>query len=102
LSLFSSANKRSTPSHRRIREAWAFDWQSHGDSAVLNQNILRSGPASTISDVEAPSAYAWAEAIAKFIQSPRMQKRRVVCIGHSAGAAAMYALLDLLTCLSST
>jgi len=26
--------------NRRIREVWAFDWQSHGDSAVLNHDIL--------------------------------------------------------------
>jgi hypothetical protein len=25
---------------RRIREVWAFDWQSHGDSAVVNHHIL--------------------------------------------------------------
>jgi hypothetical protein len=25
---------------RHIREVWAFDWQSHGDSAVLNQHLL--------------------------------------------------------------
>ncbi|KAG6864969.1 hypothetical protein C0991_005876 [Blastosporella zonata] len=26
----------------RIREAWAFDWQSHGDAAVLNEKVLES------------------------------------------------------------
>lgn len=26
--------------NRRIREVWAFDWQSHGDSAILNHHIL--------------------------------------------------------------
>jgi hypothetical protein len=25
----------------RIREAWSFDWQSHGDAAVLNHNVLK-------------------------------------------------------------
>lgn len=29
---------------RRIREAWAFDWQTHGDSAVLNRNALQAKP----------------------------------------------------------
>ncbi|KAG5338729.1 hypothetical protein C0989_006437 [Termitomyces sp. Mn162] len=25
-----------------IREAWAFDWQSHGDAAVINAGVLNS------------------------------------------------------------
>lgn len=29
-----------------VREAWAFDWQSHGESAVLNEEALKDGPAS--------------------------------------------------------
>ncbi len=28
----------------RIREAWAFDWQNHGDAAVLNQSALSDRP----------------------------------------------------------
>lgn len=24
----------------KIREAWAFDWPTHGDAAVLNQKLL--------------------------------------------------------------
>ncbi|KAG5341574.1 hypothetical protein C0989_009276 [Termitomyces sp. Mn162] len=26
----------------RIREAWAFDWQSHGDAAIINARVLDS------------------------------------------------------------
>src|SRR3984885_12710924 len=37
------AQSNKSPSHR-IREAWAFDWQSHGDSALLNSNALKSRP----------------------------------------------------------
>ena len=29
------------PSHR-IFEAWAFDWQNHGHSAVLNSDALKT------------------------------------------------------------
>jgi hypothetical protein len=32
--------QRTKTRNRRIREVWAFDWQSHGDSAVLNQPLL--------------------------------------------------------------
>jgi hypothetical protein len=37
------AQSTKSPSHR-IREAWAFDWQTHGDSAVLNSNALKTRP----------------------------------------------------------
>lgn len=26
----------------RIREAWAFDWQNHGDSAIMNEGIIQN------------------------------------------------------------
>ena len=25
----------------RIREAWSFDWQNHGDAAILNRQLLK-------------------------------------------------------------
>ena len=28
----------------RIREAWAFDWQNHGESAVINEDIIKDNP----------------------------------------------------------
>jgi len=28
----------------RIREAWSFDWQNHGDAAVLNRAALKLRP----------------------------------------------------------
>lgn len=28
----------------RIREAWAFDWQNHGESAALNRSALQAQP----------------------------------------------------------
>ena len=28
----------------RVREAWSFDWQNHGDAAVLNREALKSRP----------------------------------------------------------
>lgn len=28
------------PGQHRIREAWAFDWPTHGDAAVLNRELL--------------------------------------------------------------
>ncbi|KAJ7853346.1 Alpha/beta hydrolase fold-1 [Mycena olivaceomarginata] len=69
--------------HQRVREAWSFDWQSHGDAAVLNRELLENSRADGV------SAYEWAEAISTFVRSPRMQGRRIVGVGHSAGAGAM-------------
>ncbi|KAF8144702.1 hypothetical protein K438DRAFT_1992620 [Mycena galopus ATCC 62051] len=40
-----------------VREAWAFDWQSHGAAAILNCALLESSRA------EGVSAYEWAGAI---------------------------------------
>ncbi|KAJ7442107.1 hypothetical protein B0H11DRAFT_1915892 [Mycena galericulata] len=28
--------------HRRVREGWAFDWQNHGDAAMLNRELVAS------------------------------------------------------------
>ncbi|KAF8891609.1 hypothetical protein CPB84DRAFT_1784093 [Gymnopilus junonius] len=57
----------------RLREAWSFDYQNHGDSAVLNREALKSRP-------EGVSAYEWSAAMAsslalhdtQLVQLPRM------------------------------
>ncbi|KAJ7166984.1 Alpha/Beta hydrolase protein [Mycena filopes] len=73
--------------HQRVREAWAFDWQNHGDAALLNRDFLASSRADGV------SVYEWAAAIASFVRSPRMQGKRIVAVGHSAGAGAMLVAL---------
>ncbi|KAJ7728456.1 Alpha/Beta hydrolase protein [Mycena metata] len=73
------------PRHQRVREAWAFDWQNHGDAALLNRDLLVSN--------RAYAAYEWGAAIASFVRSPRMHGKRIVAIGHSAGAGAMLVAL---------
>jgi len=75
-------DQQSKDTHLRIREAWSFDWQNHGDAAVLNQDVLKSRP-------EGVSVYEWAPAIAVFVRSPYMKGHRIVPLGHSAGAGAM-------------
>ncbi|KAF8167148.1 Alpha/beta hydrolase fold-1 [Crassisporium funariophilum] len=65
----------------RIREAWSFDWQSHGDAATLNREILTSR--------ENGVFYEWSPAIAHFVRSAHMKGHRIVPVGHSAGAATM-------------
>lgn len=124
----------------RIREAWSFDWQSHGDAAVLNYNVLKDrtkcvcelfcssyaqpgwlclcSPYATCARnyrpdktyvfvfsswfrrLIAPSTavYEWTPALAAFIRSSRMQGHRIVPLGHSAGAAAMYVFVFFLPC----
>ncbi|KAG6919894.1 hypothetical protein DXG01_015602 [Tephrocybe rancida] len=66
----------------RIREAWSFDWQNHGDAAVLNREALKTRPGGV-------SVHEWAHSIAAFASSLRMKGHRMVAIGHSAGAGAI-------------
>ncbi|KAJ7600911.1 Alpha/beta hydrolase family-domain-containing protein [Mycena floridula] len=74
------SEQQSKPSFQRIREAWAFDWQNHGDSAVLNKDLLQP---------EGISIYVWAEHISAFVRSDRMKGHRLVIGGHSAGAGCI-------------
>ncbi|KAJ7624819.1 Alpha/beta hydrolase fold-1 [Roridomyces roridus] len=77
-----------------VREAWAVEWQTCGDSAVLNREVLSASPGRAYLSV---SAFEWSEAIAEFIQSPYLQGRRIVLVGHSAGAVAAVLTLKHLT-----
>ncbi|KAJ6517471.1 Alpha/beta hydrolase fold-1 [Mycena vitilis] len=69
----------------QVQEAWAFDWPTHGDSAILNRALLETSP----SRVYGVSASEWSDGIAMFINSPSMHGKRLVGIGHSAGAGTM-------------
>ncbi|KAJ7751554.1 Alpha/beta hydrolase fold-1 [Mycena maculata] len=71
--------------HSQVHEAWAVDWQTHGDSAVLNRELLETSP----SRMYGVSAFEWAEAVAAFMRSPHLKGKRIVPIGHSAGAGTM-------------
>ncbi|KAJ3559787.1 hypothetical protein NM688_g129 [Phlebia brevispora] len=64
-----------------IREVWALDWQTHGDSAVLNaEAFAKPHSRATMAD--------WAEAIVEFVYT-RLASHRVVGIGHSAGVTTL-------------
>ncbi|KAF7289743.1 AB hydrolase-1 domain-containing protein [Mycena indigotica] len=78
-----------------IDEAYAFDWQTHGDSAVLNRELL--DPEKSPGRVYGVSVLEWAEAIAAFASSSAMRGRRIVAVGHSAGAGAMILSTKYLT-----
>ncbi|KAG6887825.1 hypothetical protein C0995_012372 [Termitomyces sp. Mi166 len=65
----------------RIREAWAFDWQSHGDAAVINARVLNSRK-------DAVSPVEWALALESFVKS-HLRGHRIVALGHSAGTGAI-------------
>ncbi|KAK7036803.1 hypothetical protein VNI00_011469 [Paramarasmius palmivorus] len=80
--LYSTLNTNSKHPRQRIREAWAFDWQNHGDSAIANEEKLESRP-------EGVSVYEWSAAIRNFVRSSRMRGHRIVPLGHSAGAGTM-------------
>ncbi|EEB88152.1 hypothetical protein MPER_14172, partial [Moniliophthora perniciosa FA553] len=67
-----------------IREAWAFDCHTHGESAILNEKALASHQKPIGSD-------HWAQALAEFVQSDHVRGHNLVLIGHSFGTiAAMY------------
>ncbi|CAA7263551.1 unnamed protein product [Cyclocybe aegerita] len=67
---------------RRVREAWAIDWQNRGESAVLNREALNNRP-------DGVCIYEWTPVVADFVRSPRMQGHCIVPIGQSAGSAAI-------------
>ncbi|KAJ6543407.1 hypothetical protein DFH09DRAFT_928645, partial [Mycena vulgaris] len=85
-------------SPQRVREAWAFDRQDHGDAAILNREALDGtqdiGIWVTPSPVDIDhipvfSGTNGGTAIAAFVRSPSLQGRRTVAIGHSAASGAM-------------
>ncbi|KAK0231461.1 Alpha/beta hydrolase fold-1 [Armillaria fumosa] len=61
-----------------VKECWAFDSLSHGESALLNAKEI-AGFSPSISD--------WARGVAKLVEN-RLQGERIVIVGHSAGASA--------------
>lgn len=82
----------------RIREAWALDWQSHGDSAVLNADVIKPDEIVSesdhalhhqISSSHLPGISIWGQALASFASSTRLQGP-IIAIGHSAGSSALY------------
>ncbi|KAH9918694.1 Alpha/Beta hydrolase protein [Amylocystis lapponica] len=68
--------------HHRIREAISFDYQSHGDAAILNKAVIDARD-------ECISGYVWADAIAEYVRSPALRGRRIIAIGHSAGGGVL-------------
>ncbi|KAJ6581958.1 alpha/beta-hydrolase [Mycena capillaripes] len=66
----------------RIREAWALDWQSHGESAVLNEAALKDDPESAPLDL-------WGYAIADFLKSDLIAGHQVVGVGYSSGTVGL-------------
>ncbi|KAG6910003.1 hypothetical protein DXG01_014003 [Tephrocybe rancida] len=68
----------------RIREAWAFDWQSHGEAAVLNEELLKSYKGS----VYTAAVVEYALSLEYFVKS-HLKGHRVVAVGHSAGTGAI-------------
>ncbi|CAK5282531.1 unnamed protein product [Mycena citricolor] len=70
----------------RVAEAWSFDWQTHGDSAVVNRETFERSPGRAHTGV---TAAEWAAGVSAFIDGPLAKGKRLVGIGHSAGGGAM-------------
>ncbi|KAF6749300.1 Alpha/beta hydrolase fold-1 [Ephemerocybe angulata] len=75
------ALQKHKPESVRIREAWSFDRQNHGDAAVLNAHAL-------VKRGDTVSLYEWAHALRSFVDSPLLRGHHLVALGHSAGATA--------------
>ncbi|CAK5266241.1 unnamed protein product [Mycena citricolor] len=92
----SSATSRAAP---RIDDIWAVDHPSHGEAAILNEEAFhRQG---RMDD----GAREYGRALHAFLTLPNagidvdFSKRRLVLVGHSMGAMAMYAPSGIhLTC----
>ncbi|KAI0935586.1 hypothetical protein AcV5_003971 [Taiwanofungus camphoratus] len=65
-----------------IREAWSFDWQSHGEAAVVNDPVLKNA-------ARGLSVQDWATALRAFVTSDNLSGHKLVGIGHSSGATAI-------------
>ncbi|KAI0833787.1 alpha/beta-hydrolase [Trametes gibbosa] len=75
----------SEPRSRRpaIREAWSFDMPSHGEAGTLNQQLLER--------IDEPLLVEdWAEGLQHFLASGTLKGHRLIAIGHSLGATAMF------------
>ncbi|KAJ3528232.1 hypothetical protein NMY22_g9497 [Coprinellus aureogranulatus] len=73
----------------RIREAWSFDRQNHGDAAVLNARALNGRKEGTLYlRLRNAALYEWALALTWFVRSPLLYGHRLVPFGHSAGTSA--------------
>ncbi|KAK7012805.1 Alpha/beta-hydrolase [Favolaschia claudopus] len=76
------SSSRSNSNLPQIREAWALDWQSHGESAVLNQNSLQD-------DAESAPLNLWGIAIANFLKSNHVAGHRLYGVGYSSGTVGL-------------
>ncbi|KAI0763278.1 alpha/beta-hydrolase [Trametes elegans] len=65
-----------------VREAWSFEIQSHGESAVLNDGALRQ--------MSAPlTVEEYSDAVKRFIASGALTGHKLIGVGHSLGATAL-------------
>ncbi|KAJ7064977.1 Alpha/beta hydrolase family-domain-containing protein [Mycena amicta] len=87
------ANQRGKARQQRVRESWVFDWQNHGQGAVVNRDMIANtrqmGVCTWAFFPIQSAAFEYAAALKAFVRSARMQGKHMVAIGHSAGAAAM-------------
>ncbi|KAJ7158639.1 Alpha/beta hydrolase fold-1 [Mycena filopes] len=63
----------------RLNEMWAIDWQSHGQSAVVNESAL-VGRVVTVGD--------YAEILTHFLESPHVAGKQIIAVGHSISTCA--------------
>jgi hypothetical protein len=86
----------------QIREAWALDWQSHGESAVLNELALKDDPESArtsrhyssriwllLIGIPLTALDLWGYAIAEFLKSDLIAGHRLVGVGYSSGTVGL-------------
>jgi hypothetical protein len=96
-SLFKTQSTKSAP--YRILEAWAFDCHAHRESALLNPKAQKTRPGGlcelasecrlSTADLTRnhPAIAEWSQALVAFVNSKYSVRRRLVVIGHGAGAS---------------
>jgi hypothetical protein len=83
-----------------VEEMWAIDEQNHGESAILNDEALRTRTigkprfgACMLRHSSATGIEEYGDLIAHFLHSPIMMGKKVVLVGHSTGTCAWYVRL---------
>ncbi|KAI0086613.1 hypothetical protein BDY19DRAFT_959407 [Irpex rosettiformis] len=70
------------PPQNHIREFWSFEWQSHGESYVLNKDLIGNDETAALINV-------WGAGIAEFIRSAHVDGHRLVGLAFSAGCVGL-------------
>ncbi|KAK7047438.1 hypothetical protein VNI00_006669 [Paramarasmius palmivorus] len=67
----------------RICEIWAPEWQSHGESGILNRSVIETN------NVKGLVVSVWGLGLAALLKQPYLRGKRVIGVGFSIGNLAL-------------